>query len=549
MAEMPEVLMPDQSAPGYPDEFRFSPTIESYYRRLPRTLRRNWDAFGSGSAAEVPVKAAVRGVEGTERARLRAYEELASQLGRRFLDLQAMDRRLAEQVRRSLAATRTGQEQIEAVIHRVNADAGTVPIGSGKGEHILRYLPAGLDRVEQVITETTRSQHDQAGVIGELVRHLTELTPSEQASTVPTRFRTVPAPGPVPRAEDDRSRARMDSAVGSDNSSALEHRGTSAAAELSLPAATRPLTPEPPTGHAASATPGTFRPGVEATDPDRVSPHSTPGLIPDVSGRPGRDPSAEVGETAPHPATEIRGGGHAAPSVSAGTTGNSTPWGRRADSAPGRQQTGVASSGKRTEAGANGRKTTPPTDRTVVYVFPDGRTQEVPPMVAQILDAAFGNRPGPDVRYGSLDSGATAPPGEPVDTRREPPSVVTGDIAVWARRRAVIVVFGAGNDRTHEVIVDGRLRPFSTRMGDGHNEFGPFTGFRHLQRSGPNAGGAGASAPGNGHRLEDEPRGGERAAGVVASRRFEVPGPVPVVETVTENGPADDSNRTAVAGR
>lgn len=147
MGEMPELVMPDQSASTYPDEFRFSPTIEGHYRSLPRTLRWSWDVFGSGSVAEVPQKATVRGVEGAARARIRTYEELVTKLADRFCDLQEADKQPADRVRESLIAAHEGRADIEAVIHRINGDAGTAPVGMSKSEHILRYLSTGLDRV------------------------------------------------------------------------------------------------------------------------------------------------------------------------------------------------------------------------------------------------------------------------------------------------------------------------------------------------------------------------------------------------------------------
>jgi hypothetical protein len=157
MAEMPEIVMPDQRAPTYPAEFRFSSAIERYYLDLPKAVRRNWDLFGGDHAAAVPKPPVVREVEGIPRANINSYEELTAHLGRAFRGLQELDRRLADQVRAAAAAVSKGRTELESVVHRVNAAAGTVPVGTSKGEHILAYLASGLDRVDGIVTDTAKS--------------------------------------------------------------------------------------------------------------------------------------------------------------------------------------------------------------------------------------------------------------------------------------------------------------------------------------------------------------------------------------------------------
>ncbi|NEW39216.1 hypothetical protein GV794_10090 [Nocardia cyriacigeorgica] len=74
---------------------------------------------------------------------------------------------------------------------------------------------------------------------------------------------------------------------------------------------------------------------------------------------------------------------------------------------------------------------------------------------------------------------ATASVGAPAEIQRATDAVVTGDIALWTRRTAVVVVFGSGSTRTLEVVVDGELRPFAAQMRYEQDEFGPFIGFRN----------------------------------------------------------------------
>ncbi|NUS95243.1 MAG: hypothetical protein HOQ36_22995, partial [Nocardia sp.] len=472
MVEMPEILMPDQNAPGYPEEFKFSPLVENYYRGLPRALRGYWDAFGSGEVADLPLKPATRNVEGAGQARIPNYAAVAAQLERRFQDLQEMDRQMADRVRRSVAATRTGRERVEAAIQRINADAGTVPVGKSKGDHILDYAPAGLDRADRAVVDTTRAHGDQARLLGEFVRRLVETTPPPgSVSAIPPLFAPDSAPArgsapvPVPGAAGDRSPIRANDSGPGEAPVHRYYRDTSTAHLGDSGAATT-------TGPAPNATTDMRR--SSADDPSSATRNYLPGKASDMSGQPNRDPATAVGEpTSAGPGASFGGrpGGPSAPA----TPGTSTPWSSRTGAAPGSGRSPAAFSGKQTGAGTAGRQRAPSADDAqVVYVFPDGRTQEVSPVVAQVLDTAFGRRANTNTRPASTGSSDAVPADGPIDVQQETDSVSTGDLAIWARGSAVVVVFGTGNNRSYEMIIDGWLQPLSVRMGEGPGEFGPF---------------------------------------------------------------------------
>lgn len=544
MVEMPEVLMPDQNAPGYPDEFKFSPLVESYYRGLPRALRGYWDAFGSGSVVDLPLKPATRSVEGTARARIRSYEAAAAQLERRFQDLQEMDRQMADLVRRSRAATRAGRERVEAAIQRINTDAGTVPIGQSKGDHILDYAPAGLDRVDRAVVDTTRAHREQARVSGELVRRLVELTPSpESAPAIPMLFApdTAFVPAPAPRAIDDRSPIAARGAGAGGAPAHREHRDTS----TTHPTDSRT---SPSAGPVPNATTDRGRSSAQEQEPGPALRNPLPGNVPDTTGQPDRDPSKVVGETiSAGPGTFSNGRGVVPSAPSA--TGTPTPWSSRTGAAPGSDRYRAESRGKRIETGATGRqRPTATDDAAVVYVLPDGRTQEVSPVVAEVLDTAFGRRASTNARPASTGWSDAVPAGGPIGVQRETDSVATGDLAVWARGSAVVVVFGTGHNRSCEVIIDGRLQPFAIRMGDGPAEFGPFTGFGRLPGAGSDVGVAAPSVK-EGQRRKNGP--GERpqvdAAVPARARRYRAPDTVQGTGAVAAKKSADDKG-TVVNG-
>jgi hypothetical protein len=150
------------------------------------------------------------------------------------------------------------------------------------------------------------------------------------------------------------------------------------------------------------------------------------------------------------------------------------------------------------QSGPGPRKTEP--DGSLVYTFPDGRTQKVSAVVAQALDAAFGNAAATDARAAyaktTVQWSSQKNPGERVDPYR----LITGDIARWDNREALIVAFGPDAGNTLEVVVDGHLQPFSSEMTDNQGIFGDFDGFFHprgidVAQDQPTGSDAGAAAP------------------------------------------------------
>lgn len=126
----------------------------------------------------------------------------------------------------------------------------------------------------------------------------------------------------------------------------------------------------------------------------------------------------------------------------------------------------------------------PDADGNLIYTFKDGRTQKVSAIVYQALGAAEGNAAGTSAQQAYANTpakwepakdGKTERPGDPVD----PYELMTGDVATWAERSAVIAVFGSDSDGSLEVIVDGVLTPFTAEMHDSHGDFGDFAGFCH----------------------------------------------------------------------
>ncbi|MEV6429112.1 hypothetical protein [Nocardia sp. NPDC051463] len=502
---MPEILMPDQTAPGYPDAFKFSPAVENYYRGLPRTLRRNWDNYGS-DAAVVPNASTVRRITGTARAHIKSYENLTERLDQRFRELQEMDERLAVQINNSLLATRKGRQQIEAAIQRVNTEAGTVPVGMSKSVHILRYLSNGLDHIDQIVQDTTKSQRSHASVVIGLSTQLIEST--QQAASVTTPAEQSPGIRSATGDGSGRIPARTPTSI--DDREADDHRAVPAAHSLVIPRTGTPA------GDATLESPELNARSSNAHDAFRIG----------ATEQAHQSPTTHTGTPPVH---AVRGGGEsiAALPEPAAQQHKRTPWTSRTDTAGGSRSSnphqpdqaaigaGVgpgprnpAYSAAAARVGVRNKSRKRSRRAPVMYLFPDGRTQEVAPATAAVLDAAFGNRLETNARLAVSDTGTTASTERhPTPTRRPSRSAVTGDTAVWSRRSAVLVVFGAGTTRTREVIIDGRLRPFSARMRDEHGEFGAFDGFYCPSHAEPEADNSGTThdATGPGRKSRHKP--------------------------------------------
>lgn len=165
-----------------------------------------------------------------------------------------------------------------------------------------------------------------------------------------------------------------------------------------------------------------------------------------------------------------------------------TPWSAQSTPAaatpaaatPSGQTHGTPPTGASTSPPAGGPPPrTPNADGSVLYTFPDGRTQKVSPIVAQALDKAFGNIQGTDAQAAYADTKAKWKDKKEIGERVDPYQLMTGDVATWDDRTAILVVFGSGEDGTLEAVVNGELKQFTPEMSDSAGEFGQFTGFMH----------------------------------------------------------------------
>lgn len=160
----------------------------------------------------------------------------------------------------------------------------------------------------------------------------------------------------------------------------------------------------------------------------------------------------------------------------------------------------------------------PGPDGGMEFTFEDGRTVKVSEPVYRALEGATGNAEGTDAQAAYEQTPVKWSDPKEIGAGVDPFDLMTGDVAVWEDRTAIVVVFGSqgggpeqgnagqGNpgDGALELVVDGRLQEFdgskADEMSDNSGEFGSFVGFKHpqgIELKGSQESQAAAGAPGS----------------------------------------------------
>ncbi|MGW5520530.1 hypothetical protein [Nocardia africana] len=230
----------------------------------------------------------------------------------------------------------------------------------------------------------------------------------------------------------------------------------------------------------------------------------------------------------------------------------STPWSNQNNAAPVSNTAGgpPPNATSSQQGGTTPPPRVPGADGMIEYAFPPDfqRKQKVSPVVAQALDAAFANTKGTDAKAAYSGTTAKWADNKQVGARIDPSQLMTGDVALWDKDHAAIVVaFGAGDPATAaaanftgaasftgvsggsgdpsagsgdtsagsgdgsdalQVIVCGELKRFDAHMSDVGGDFGDFSGFAHpagIEGTGAAHGDAMPAVPGDpsagGHTL------------------------------------------------
>ncbi|UGT69522.1 hypothetical protein LTT66_04810 [Nocardia gipuzkoensis] len=524
MADMHPMLMPDRKKiqeGNYPAEWVFSVFTDSCFKTLYQNFDGIWKSLGKDSKSDPPKAPEVPQVPPASVGSFTNYAEVAVKLQRSYTDLNGNVTKLVNSIRESGKWSEAGQKATNKVIdERVVAMAPTAPPqGIQIDNYILTWvtdandsLASEIDTVKQGQSGVAKDIDDQTKMIKELQDQIKKLeAAAKNPAATPPAVDTSNWPT-TPGVTDPTIPPAVDNSAfppGLDGLDDPTSPGTT------LPDLDTPGSPGSTGQTPSSLDPSGTTPGV--TTPTTPSVPQTPVSSPMGSGMDmmssmlpmmmqqammrnmaDRDLNSRREELDPR-RFEDELDPVSPPPVTAPVTAQPATV-QTATTAPATQHsgapTGTPSSTQPTVA--PGR--TPGADGSVIYTFPDGRTQKVSAMVAQALDGAFGNASGTDAQKAYEKTPAKWSDKKQIGDRVDPYQLMTGDVATWDKRTAILVVFGSDEGGTLEAVVNGELKPFTPEMSDGAGEFGQFAGFVHpkgIELTAPAEGGAPPATPGS----------------------------------------------------
>ncbi|MFE9324200.1 hypothetical protein ACIHDR_11500 [Nocardia sp. NPDC052278] len=489
MADMPPLLVPDPESSRWPKDIaslKISPQIEKWYDvDLLNVITKDWNVFGNGEVTDIPSAGAVPQVTlmAARSQMFDAYVQKVNSLKADFDALQSTYKEVAQAVANAKKYRLQDQGQVGDLIANLSNSAATPPPQPEmtEDEHIMDYVSQGLKQAENIMGQASQKQQGVADEINALTKEVQDrdaqiktlqdasVKPQQQLSGDsydPTNVNPLPTDF-TDSTPSDLGAETNDSSLtdGSLSGEPTVARGTT------TPSTATPISTSPDTasglgasglasGSGLSDLMGSILPMIMAQQMQR-------GLAdPDVNDqRDQRDPYG-YGYSSYSPSMPPS----AATTPPAQTTqpAASSPAAQQSTTAP--QQQGPALTTR-----------TPDGDGLVDYTFPDGRTQKVSPVVAQALDAAFGDQSRTDAQAAYSKTTAKWSDKKQIDDRVDPYQLKTGDIATWENRAALVVMFETSDNDSGsvEVIVDGQLQQFAGQMSDKAGDFGQFTGFAH----------------------------------------------------------------------
>ncbi|GEM31325.1 hypothetical protein NN3_23320 [Nocardia neocaledoniensis NBRC 108232] len=481
--------MPDMAAEGYPDQYRFDPAIEKFHLELPERMMAFFKCFGAGDGTEPPAGAIVPQISPDVAAGIPQYTALVSALRKSFDELHATGAKLVPLLREAEVLREQGQRAIDGLVASVNAAARMPPKDLlSENEHIMGYVTAAIDGAETEIRKRTdgfrgvgKEIDAQTKAIEDAVKKQREVDEKQLSPPeIPKpkdEIRDIPTPitAPMPLFDEDVLDTDRDdpapskSRLSSELSSAIDSLKNSAQAPA--PAAM----PNAGMGMGTGSGMGSGMDMMSSMLPQIMRQQYDRSLADDgMNDRP-RDIERprQQQDSLPAPTPIMP------PTAATATQPSPTAAPQTSSPSASHPATAVQSpTGETNQPPATPARTVA-SDGSVLYTFPDGRTQKVSEMVAQVLDAAFSNASSTNAQeaFGKTEAKWTDRKkiGRPVD----PFELMTGDVAIWDRRTAVVVVFGSDEGGTLEVIVHGELKEFAAEMSDSAGEFGQFSGFAH----------------------------------------------------------------------
>ncbi|NUS42820.1 MAG: hypothetical protein HOQ24_03885 [Mycobacteriaceae bacterium] len=474
-----QVLIPDNDKnPGR--TYDLSRAVVSFCDELPRLFFNDWDSFGSGEVESVPESGPVLQVSGADRSNIPQYQTRADELAAAFRSLQDADTKLVPIVHAAGETRNRGQYEIVSLATDLNDRTGLVPPqGTTEDDYITATVFDVVDSAAQSLAQVAdemQGQADQADALKALDEKLTK----EIQDSI-RRIEDALAPPPGGELQTAPANDSFPYGLGSQYDPWPVGTDTADPAVTTRPEpyrdpsnATTPYSAAPAAGTGGAPIDsgiGSMLPMLAMQDAMRRADEDQrlrDDELRDQLDERGRDVDRDSAVPPVAPATPAPG-----PQTPPAAQ---TPWSKPGAGAiptshpPAGPPPGTPTHKSWTQSG---------TGDSVVYTFPDGRTQCVWRIVAAALDAAFANVAGTDAKSAYAATAAKwsddSHPGDQVD----PYQLISGDLARWEQRTALVVTFGPAEGAVLEVVVDGRLQQFGAEMTDSKGEFGQFAGFFH----------------------------------------------------------------------
>ncbi|MFQ6395101.1 hypothetical protein ACLMAJ_16755 [Nocardia sp. KC 131] len=537
-AGLRHVMMPDPKA--LPDGLTLSAVPEANYRGLPQIYLGSWQSFGDGPYTPIPEKRPVPEIKGAEAANIPNYLTRVDVLAARYHTLREADIRVSQVVGKGAEGCEEGRTGIDSLIKSTNGMAGTHPFNI---DAITKYAQDEILDATNLVKEADFTEDNYLiAVVESSIMNLDVTMNGDGTEDNPgwaNLFEALAAdinkeqPGDAEKPGDVAKPGAVNVDDGKDSTAVPDLTNSSVPVQTSTSQASAAGVGSPPPawewGTGQTSKTGSSTGGADSSSKVAAStPAKTESASSDTSPVAQADP-ASAAATSASPAA---GTASIAPALlamanlanagrRAGTddSGDSDDENRSRDDrektggAPGGTPAAAASAQPATstqpaaaptaqQAASPGRVgatpisamaasvRAPSEDGSLIYTFPDGRTQRVSAVVAHALDAAFGNAAATDARDAYAKTAAAVPAGQGLGSSVDPYQLMTGDVAwwrlpipgeveSWSETSALVVVFGADVNSTFEMIIDGELKPFAAQASGKQGDFGPFAGFLH----------------------------------------------------------------------
>ncbi|MGY4098673.1 hypothetical protein ACW2Q0_03785 [Nocardia sp. R16R-3T] len=491
--EMHKMLIPDMAAPNYPHEYDFAPIIAENYYLLWDFFDTVYKSLGKGSKTDPPTNDNLPLLPNTvphgQSRFFESYAVLVLRFNQKMTDLRDKDIVLAPIIQAAKTTIDDGKKAINATIDEVN-DAAP------------KYPPKGISESDYIVSYTTKAFED-----GETALDRVKTNMEQAAKDIknPDDSKDDSGKTPSPDPKDLNTGNYDDNDPGNSNANDNAYTpppidagtGTGSGTEAGTGTGTGDGTRDTASGinnadqklqdaidklgNGSTGSGSTTTPN----NPDNYSGSGMdsgmgsgldsmlPMMMMQAMQRNQADPDLNDRRDEVDPNRYNQYPGAAVPVNASPTVAQPAA----ATTAAAAASTPPSNATSTQPAVAPGR--TPDADGSVLYPFPNGKTQKVSAIVAQGLDAAFGNASGTDAQQAYEKTTAKWSDKKQIGTKIDPYQAMTGDVAIWDNRTAIVVIWPSEDGGTMDAIVNGQLVPLVSHMSDSAGDFGTFNGFAH----------------------------------------------------------------------